>query len=240
MTQTDQQITEARQLLAGGLRGVLSTQSEKFHGYPFGSLVPYCLDYDGIPVSLLSHLSQHTRNLDADPKVALTISQQGPGDVQALARLTVLAEAHKLTNNVEAISSRYCRYFPTARAYFSQLNFRFYSLNPVGFYFVGGFGAARWFGIDRILRANPFTREDEWNLIQSLQEHHMDTLLLHITSDAETRSNADTLEFVVAGIDSLGLDVRLRDRLTRIPFLNPLTEMSQVGAIIATLGKKTR
>lgn len=54
--------------------GVLSTHSQAHPGYPFGSVVPYCLDNVGFPLLLLSHLAQHTRNLMAEPRCALTLA----------------------------------------------------------------------------------------------------------------------------------------------------------------------
>ena len=45
---------------------VLSTHSLEHPGYPFGSVVPYVLDQEGLPLLLLSRLPQHTKNPDPD------------------------------------------------------------------------------------------------------------------------------------------------------------------------------
>ncbi len=42
----------ARQLLLKEYRGVLSTHSQAMPGFPFGSVVPYCLDANGWPLIL--------------------------------------------------------------------------------------------------------------------------------------------------------------------------------------------
>ncbi|MBE0944684.1 heme iron utilization protein, partial [Escherichia coli] len=39
----------ARELLLKEYRAVLSTHSKKWPGFPFGSVVPYCLDAEGRP-----------------------------------------------------------------------------------------------------------------------------------------------------------------------------------------------
>lgn len=40
----ERDLGEVRQLWAGRFQGVLSTHSLAEQGYPFGSVVPYCLD----------------------------------------------------------------------------------------------------------------------------------------------------------------------------------------------------
>lgn len=53
----------ARELLLKEYRGVLSTLSKAMPGFPFGSVVPYCLDEQGRPLILISRIAQHTHNL---------------------------------------------------------------------------------------------------------------------------------------------------------------------------------
>ncbi len=53
----------ARELLLKEYRGVLSTHSKSMPGFPFGSVVPYCLDEQGRPLILISRIAQHTHNL---------------------------------------------------------------------------------------------------------------------------------------------------------------------------------
>ena len=49
----------ARELLLKEYRGVLSTHSKSMPGFPFGSVVPYCLDEQGRPLILISRIAQH-------------------------------------------------------------------------------------------------------------------------------------------------------------------------------------
>ncbi|EJT82836.1 pyridoxamine 5'-phosphate oxidase-like FMN-binding protein [Pseudomonas putida S11] len=107
-------IRPARELLLKEYRGVLSTHSKSMPGYPFGSVVPYCLDAQGNPLILISRIAQHTHNLQKDPKCSLLVGEREAEDVQAVGRLTVMAEAHKLVEEaaIEAAAERYYRYFP--------------------------------------------------------------------------------------------------------------------------------
>ena len=84
---------EARALLCAEYHGVLATLSVAMGGYPHGSVVPYCLDYHGQPIILISRLAQHTKNIAADARVSLLVSAGGADDVQTAARLSVMADA---------------------------------------------------------------------------------------------------------------------------------------------------
>ena len=103
----------ARALLSARKSGVLSTLSVDAEGYPFGSVVPYCFDRQGRPIVLISNIAQHTKNLDADPRLCLTVLA-GEEDVQASARLSLLARAAPVEDAIEDVGERYYRHFPMA------------------------------------------------------------------------------------------------------------------------------
>jgi hypothetical protein len=88
-------------LLLKEYRGVLSTHSKAMPGFPFGSVVPYCLDEQGRPLILISRIAQHTHNLQKTRSVRCW-SASAAEDVQAVGRLTYLAEAQQLED--EALS----------------------------------------------------------------------------------------------------------------------------------------
>jgi len=225
MSETGQQIALARSLLAGSFRAVLSTTSIKLEGYPFGSLVPYCLDGSNRNLLLLSHLSEHTRNLEADPRCASTLTELGRCDIQQLARLTGMADATRMIGQakVEA-AQRYLRYFPSGRPYFERLNFHFYRLQPRRFYLVGGFGAARWFGTSRILQESPLTSEQEVKLIEELNQDL--SLVQRIAVGSEIPDSNTAMS--VAGVDGTGIDLLQEDRLFRCSLPGPLSSVEQI------------
>ncbi|MFT7414116.1 MAG: putative heme iron utilization protein [Methylophagaceae bacterium] len=53
--------------------GVLSTLSLAEPGYPFGSIVPSIISAEGDIAIFISHLAEHTHNIQVNPKVSLTI-----------------------------------------------------------------------------------------------------------------------------------------------------------------------
>ena len=118
----------ARELLLKEYRGALATQSKAMPGFPFGSVVPYCLDEQGRPLILISRIAQHTHNLQKDPKCSLLVGEREADDVQAVGRLTYLAEAEKLEDPaaIEAAAERYYRYFPDSANYHKAHDFDFW------------------------------------------------------------------------------------------------------------------
>ncbi|XP_022156249.1 glutamyl-tRNA reductase-binding protein, chloroplastic [Momordica charantia] len=67
---------EIRTLLDQSVRGMLSTFSRSFEGYPSGSLVDFACDADGTPVLAVSSLAEHAKNLATNPKCSLLVAKQ--------------------------------------------------------------------------------------------------------------------------------------------------------------------
>lgn len=207
----DEQARAARQVFAGTFHGVVSTHALEHPGYPFGSVVPLVLDQDGLPLLLLSHLAQHTKNLGADGRCGLTVVEAGAGDVQERGRLGVIGDV--TLAGPDADSERYFRYFPHTRMYFEQLGFRFYRFTPLHFHWNGGFATPRWFGIDRIVRANPLSREEQTRIVAHMNQDHTDALRAYVAA-ADGDDGAD--DVTMLGIDGEGIDLRVGDGLLRI------------------------
>jgi len=89
------QAATGRRLVRSMDSGILSSMSLELPGYPFGSVAPYVMTHDGALAMYVSSIAQHTRNMQEDPKVSLTIVQQGLGNKQALGRVTVVGDARR-------------------------------------------------------------------------------------------------------------------------------------------------
>jgi len=220
----------ARRLWTGSFRGVISTHSQAEPGYPFGSVVPFCLDAGGLPILLFSHLAQHSRNLGADARCALTLYDTKAQDVHQSTRLTCLGDCSLLPAEDRAAATRYFRYFPRARGYFEELDFRLYRLVPLRFHFNGGFATARWLGTERILAAATFDETAESDLIEHVERRHPLVLQTHFR-----RARTDQDPVRVAGIDPLGLDLRRGERLRRLHAPQPMASPSDLDTFLRTL-----
>jgi heme iron utilization protein len=111
MPSMSDQARTARMLLKRQSVGVLSTHSVEVEGYPFGSIAPYVLNYDGEPTMLISDIAQHTRNIKHNKKVSLTIFDQCVDDPQASSRLTWIGNAESGDPSDTKIRHRYLRIF---------------------------------------------------------------------------------------------------------------------------------
>jgi putative heme iron utilization protein len=226
ITQNDL-ISKIHQLLTSCFHALLSTHSVKFPGYPFGSLLPLCRDQKGHPILLISHLAQHTRNLVSNPLCSLTLSESIKGDIQQLSRLTCLGSAQPLSSTSAA--ERYFRYFPEGRHYHEELHFDFYRLNIEQYYFIGGFGAVRWFEQSGISSPTPFSTPDETELLFRLNGN--DHKMLHrYMSHCGISTDASVIEAV--GADPHGLDIRYEQHLQRVPFPHPLSSNAGLDDIV--------
>ncbi|CAI5459704.1 unnamed protein product [Closterium sp. Yama58-4] len=104
---------EARTVVDRCTRGVLSTYSQKFEGFPFGSMVTYASDDQGRPILAISALSPHTADLLADPRCSLLVSRNplvtSDTVVTLLARATLVDESERA-----AVREAYLKRHPTA------------------------------------------------------------------------------------------------------------------------------
>ena len=223
----------ARELLLKEYRGVLSTHSKAMPGFPFGSVVPYCLDEQGCPLILISRIAQHTHNLQQDGKCSLLVGERGAEDVQAVGRLTLLAEAKKLAEpaQIDAAAARYYRYFPESRDYHQVHDFDFWRLQPVRWRYIGGFGAIHW--LEQVDLANPFAGESEQGMLEHMNADHA-AAIAHYVELAGLPAHEPAQ---LVGIDSEGFHLRIGKSLYWLAFP---TSCNSPGAVRQALVQLAR
>lgn len=226
-------IRPARELLLKEYRGVLSTHSKSMPGFPFGSVVPYCLDADGNPLILISRIAQHTHNLQKDPKCSLLVGEREAEDVQAVGRLTVMAQARKLVDEsvIEAAAERYYRYFPEAANYHKAHDFDFWVLEPVRHRYIGGFGAIHW--LDQVTLANPFARKAEASMIEHMNSDHANAIAHYVALSGLP----DGATAHMVGIDSEGMHLRIGQGIYWLPFPGTCNTPTQVREALVLLAR---
>ena len=229
-------IKHARELILKEYRGVLSTHSKSMPGYPFGSVVPYCLDSQGHPLILISRIAQHTHNLQHDPKCSMLVGERDAEDVQAVGRLTVLAEAQKIIEpeQIEAAAERYYRYFPESSNYHKVHDFDFWVLIPVRHRYIGGFGAIHW--LNDVTLANPFAGKAEASMVEHMNSDHAKAIAHYV----ELSGLPQTAPAQLAGIDSEGMHLRIGQGLYWLPFAEPCNTPKQVREALVSLAHADR
>jgi putative heme iron utilization protein len=144
----------ARTLASQGRTGSLSTHSQKFPGFPFGSMMPYAVDEVGRPVFFISSMAMHTQNLRRDPRASLLITQPDiSGDLLGAARVSLVGIAAEVP--ATEVEETYLSRHQDARLWQEYSDFAYYRLEVSGVYFIGGFGVMGWVSVEDYAKAQP-------------------------------------------------------------------------------------
>jgi heme iron utilization protein len=228
---SDQALT-ARRLLNHQSVGVLSTHSIDVEGYPFGSIAPYALNYDGEPTILISDIAQHTRNIKHNNKVSLTVFDPSADDPQSSSRLTWIGDAEPVDPSDGETRDRYLRYFPSAESYFETHDFSFYRIALRRARFIGGFGQIFWIEPDAIFVKNPF-RETEKGIVEHMNRDHQQALFHYCKLFGKAGAESATM----TGIDSEGFDMLADRRKLRIDFDSAIHTTEEARSSLVRLAR---
>lgn len=106
-------------MVSRSTRGVLSTLSQRFDGFPFGSMVTFATDESGRPILAVSSLSPHTADLLADPRCSLLVnhsSSSSSNESSTSATTVVLVGTAEQVGGAEwaAVRAAYLKRHPDA------------------------------------------------------------------------------------------------------------------------------
>lgn len=146
-------------LLHSAQASTLATQSLQMPGYPYATVVPNVLDEQHRPILLISALAEHTKNLLADPKVSISVTESAIANIQDGQRLTLVGEAERFEPNRELLA-RYLRYVPAAEQYL-QLDFMFFRIQSRRLRYIGGVGKMGWVEGETLAAINNLSLADE-------------------------------------------------------------------------------
>ncbi len=227
---------EAQQFLFGTQKGILSTHSAKYEGYPFGSVAPYVVNHQGMPVILISSIAEHTKNIKQNAHVSLVVFNN-ESDLQANARLTLLAQAEQTDKQNDLLRTRYLRYIPQAESYFDAHDFSFYTLHITHARYIAGFGKMGWVdGEDFQIPTNPLLTE-ETDILNHMNQDHVDNLKAYCQHFYQTVPSS--LEMI--GIDSLGFDIRIApEQVLRFHFAQPIQNAQEARTALVAMAKQCR
>lgn len=132
----------ARRLLAEARIAALAVLDGS--GFPFVSRIAIGRDAAGVPLTLVSDLSQHSRALRADPRASLLLGEAGgKGDPLTHPRLTLQARAEATAAEERSgLAARWLEDHPKAKLYIDFADFRFLRFRVEAAFLNGGFGKA--------------------------------------------------------------------------------------------------
>lgn len=232
---------DARIQLLSNINGVLSTvmrDTLDLEGYPFGSVVPFCISQNNEIVVLISDLAQHTKNINENPKVSLTIHNDDQDNIQKGWRLTLVGDATK-ASVVEAqiLAERYERYFPESHKYHKVHDFNFYLIKPKKARYINGFGEIHWVNVDTIANPSIFDPATEADMITHMNEDHHDALILFLNTRM-TVKKPDQVR--ITQIDQYGFTIAHDEAIQRFFFDEEATSPNDIRLFLVDMVKKVR
>jgi len=233
----------ARTLTYLGRVGSLSTISRKQAGFPFGSVMPYGLDERGRPIFLISTMAMHTRNLQADARASLLVTEQdGGGDPLGVSRVTLLGNVLPLPAfEVAEARKLYLASYADSKYWIDFEDFSFYRMDVVDIYYVGGFGVMGWVPAPEYDRSQPDPLADSVaEIIQHMNTDHKDALVLLVREFARIESQEATM----ITVDRLGFHARLKTqdgmRGARIAFLREASNPAEARMVLVEMVQQAR
>ena len=141
----------ARALVRAAERASLATSLPGEDGArPYASLVLVAADHDGSPLLLLSDLAEHSRNLAADPRVALLFDgTAGWREPLAGPRVSLLGRAERAP--APRLKARFVARHPGAAVYAGFADFHLYRVAVERAHLIAGFGEIRWLDAKAVL-----------------------------------------------------------------------------------------
>ncbi len=231
----------AKSLLRATRAATLATL-DRLTGYPFASLVNVATDSDGAPLILVSRLSTHTANLEADGRASLLLAAAGKGDPLAHPRLTLCGTFQRVARE-EPQEARLRRRFlarhPKSELYAGFADFAFWRLAVVSAHLNGGFARAADLKAAEVLtdiaEAEELTAAEP-EALAHMNADHAEAVRLYATR----LLGAEDGPWRLTGLDPDGLDLARGDETLRLPFPDRVTTAEALRRTLVALAAKAR
>jgi putative heme iron utilization protein len=226
----------AKHLLRTIRTGALATLDAQA-GFPFASLVTVATDLDGSPLLLMSRLAAHTRNLEADPRASILLSQGGKGDPLAHPRLTVIGRVARTEE--PRVRRRFLARHPKAALYADFADFSFWRMELDGAHLNGGFARAADLDAAEVrtdLRGAKTLAEAAESAVAHMNTDHREALALYATRLA----GEPPAEWRATGVDPEGIDLAAGDRTARVAFPQRVDGPGALRAVLKSLADEAR
>lgn len=226
-------------------RGALGTLAREPAGYPYTSMVIYGLDEKGHPLFLLSSLAEHTRNLLADPRGSLLVTEPfvPGGDPLALARVTLLGRLGVVPEAEREVAARcFFAAHPGTEYYLGMKDFAFYRLVVESLRYIGGYGRMSWVGAPDYLGAEPDPlAQVATGILGHMNQDHGAALLGYARAFA---GHPDATAAVMTAIDRYGFEMTVTTpsgpKPARLAFPAPIATSDEARRELVRLAHETR
>lgn len=201
-------------------------------GYPHSTVTNLIVEPDGVPVMFMAALAIHARNIEADPRVSITVADTR-GDVMTSARLTLSGRAERVApDEVSPLKAQYIERFPKAKLYLGLPDALLCRIRTEAVQLNGG----------PAQNANTVTPEDLLTTLRPASELMAEAPALVVSlneGDVATllaaAAGADPGRWRVSGIDPEGIDLSTPVDLARLWFNSPVVTRQGFDATLADL-----
>ena len=225
-----------RRLIRGARRAALGTVLAG-EARCYVSLVAIATDIDGAPLMLLSRLSDHSRNIDADNQISLLVDgTEGFINPQAGPRVTLLGRVETCSD--ERVRRRFLTHHPAANLYAGFADFACRRVRLERAHWVGGFGRAQWIS-DGLLVPPPVADAfiaAEASALARLNEGHGHVAIILAHRLLKRRGQG----WRIVGLDPDGCDLARSQTVLRLSFDAPAADIADAERrLIALAEQKT-
>lgn len=228
-----------RGLMRRATRASLATTLAREGGRrPYASLVLVSVDQDASPLLLISDLADHSRNLAADPRLALLFDgTAGWRDPLAGPRASVLGRAERTGS--DRMMARFLARHPGAEVYAGFKDFHLYRVVVESAHLVSGFGEIHWLDAEEVLYDGPPDgplAEAEAALVAEMNRDHGEALDL-MAARLLKREGAG---WRVTGLDPEGCDLGREGEAARLDFDQAVADPEGVRQALGRLAGQAR
>lgn len=228
----------ARDLFRASRVAALATL-DRDSGYPYNTFTNLSVEPDGTPVFYAAGVSLHARNLLADPRVSLSMTQVGGLDVLNERRLTLVGRAHPLPPEIcGPVRERYRRRFPKSAAYLGLNDARMFRMVVEGLHFNGGPARNTDDLTPADLRTDLSGAEDlcgnEAGEIRALNGNRQ------VLAALSARAGGARGQWRITSIDPAGIDLAAEGAVGRIWFPARVVDRAGLRGFIASIGGPTK
>lgn len=221
----------ARDVLHTSRTAALATL-DPVSGYPYTTATNIGIEPDGTPFFFAAGLTLHARNMEADPRMSLTLAPFGKGDALTLPRLTLVGKAELIDpKEVPLARQRYIDRYPKAKLYLSLPDTRLYRLRTEGVQINGG--PAR--NASNITPAD--LRSDLSGAEQLMAAAADEAARLNAIKGEASRlaalAGAKTASWKITSIDPDGIDLASANDLARLWFAERVRTLKQLEKALA-------
>ena len=228
----------ARQLMRASLKASLATRMPDPDGAPFASLVTVAFDYDASPIVLLSDLSDHTRNINSDPRVGLLFDgTSGLAVPLSGARVSIQGHAEQIDD--PRLRARYLARHADAELYVQFQDFKFYRVAVKRAQLIGGYAKAFWLAGDEValVAAGSELAAAEPEILAHMASDHHDAIQLYAQA---LGAPAGDDGWLMTGVDPEGADLRKDGEAKRLSFGKLALSPDDVRGELVRAAKRAR